>query len=440
MYRAIRTISIATLLSIASPLAAAAAERLCDTQYEDCRAPILSLIRNEQLGIDVAFWFMEDYRYAQELINRHNQGVPVRVLVDECANDTHPRNTELLDFLRTNGIPMREKFIVGDILHFKMMLFHGQNVVEFSKANYTPYAYVPVVPNVDYQQEAVFFTDDDNLTNSFRRRFDDLWVNTSQFRNDANVSGPPVRRYTWLGPESIHRSMDFPPLEDFAVRSVNRYNAETDGIDVISFRITDDRQSDGLLAAIGRGVAVRLLVDPSDYRDPERLWHSKHVDRLWYGGAQVRSRRHQGIMHQASVVLHGLGEVIFGSSNLTVASANRQDEHNYFYDPSLGKPWFFQWFADQFERKWNDTVGSEPFQPLPPGTPTYVSPSTSASDLSSSVTLTWDGGTWAHLYDVYLGTTPTPPAIATNVQLGSPVAGVHETYTVDNLLPGTTYY
>ena len=30
---------------------------------EDCRAILINYIRNETVGIDVAFWFMEDARY-----------------------------------------------------------------------------------------------------------------------------------------------------------------------------------------------------------------------------------------------------------------------------------------------------------------------------------------------------------------------------------------
>jgi hypothetical protein len=66
-------------------------ERLCDTQHEDCRAPLIELIRNERVVIDVALWFIEDSRYVTELINRRNAGVPVRVLVDTRANASKPR-------------------------------------------------------------------------------------------------------------------------------------------------------------------------------------------------------------------------------------------------------------------------------------------------------------------------------------------------------------
>ena len=47
-----------------------ATERLCDPAYEDCRTPLINYIRNENVGIDVAFWFMQDARYKTEILNR----------------------------------------------------------------------------------------------------------------------------------------------------------------------------------------------------------------------------------------------------------------------------------------------------------------------------------------------------------------------------------
>ena len=85
MNRALQSLTFAILLSVTTPLAAAAQERLCDTEFEDCRAPILNLIRNEQVGIDVAFWFMEDARYATELIKRFKDRKEVAVIVSTPA-------------------------------------------------------------------------------------------------------------------------------------------------------------------------------------------------------------------------------------------------------------------------------------------------------------------------------------------------------------------
>jgi hypothetical protein len=437
MTRCLQPIAFASLILLLSAHGAAAQERLCDTQFEDCRAPVIDLIRNEQVGIDVAFWYMQDSRYVTELISRHNAGVPIRILVDQRANPKYPLNETMLNALRDAGIPMREKFGGPDIMHFKFMVFQGQDMLEFSKANYGPFAFVPFEPNVSYDDEAVFFTNDDRLTNSFRRRFDDRWIDTEEYRDFGNMTNPPVRTCP-LCP--IDPSMNFPPLQDFADRAVARYDRETESIDAIVFRVYDDRQTNAMLRAVARGVPVRLLTEQSEYRNPLRVYDSEHVDRMYMGGVQIKIRKHDGLTHEASVIMHHLGEVIFGSSNWTAASAIASDEHNYFYNPKLGKPWFFQWFADQFDRKWNDTTNYGPFQPLPPEMPAYSAPINGASGQAASVTLTWDGGTWAHFYDIYFGTGSNPPLLAGNVQLGSPQPGVVETFNVTNLQAGTVYY
>jgi hypothetical protein len=443
MHRNFKALALIMLVSWALPQRATAQvqvpppERLCDPQFEDCREPILDLIRNESIGIDVAFWFMEDTRYANELIKRHNAGVPVRIIVDQRANATKRLNEQTLGILADSGIPMREKFAGPDILHWKVMLFHGQNMLEWSKANYAPSEFVPDVPNSNYSDEAIFFTNDDRLTNTFRRRYEDLWTDTSIFRDFANMTGPPSRIYP-LYP--LDPSMNFPPLQDFSNRAVARFNRETRGIDAIVFRAYDDRETNALVAAVARGVPVRLITEPTEYRNPLRVFDSEHFDRMYVGGAQIKIRNHLGLTHEGSIVLRGLGEVIFGSSNWTPSAAINSDEHNFFYTPSFNKPWFFDWFADQFDRKWNDTANYVPFQPLPPDVPSYSAPGNGISGQGSSVTLRWEGGPWAHFYDIYFGISSSPPLYKSNQQLGSPQDGVIETLSVTSLQPGTTYY
>jgi len=57
----------------------------------------------------------------------------VRVLIDTRANASYPLNADRLEELQTAGIPMRRR-LTSYILHWKMMLFHGQDVVQFSGA------------------------------------------------------------------------------------------------------------------------------------------------------------------------------------------------------------------------------------------------------------------------------------------------------------------
>jgi hypothetical protein len=415
---------------------ARADERLCDPSFEDCRARLIQLIRAEQAGIDVAFWFMTDGRYTHELIQRFRAGVPVRVLVDPRANSSQPGNADNLAALAAAGIPMRRKS-GGGILHWKMMLFAGQNVLQFGGANYSPWAFTPVQPFVNYTDEVIYFAGAPSIVNSFKKRFDDLWTDTSRYANHANVVPPLTRAYPTFARDP---ELNFVPLQDFGQRSVDRYRQERQQIDAIMFRITDRRHTDTLIDALARGVRVRLYTDSTQYRDAARLWHSWNVDRLWKAGAEIRIDAHAGTMHQKSVLLHGQGLAIFGSSNWTSPSARSQEEHNYF----TTRRWIFDWLRNQFDRKWHNRAGvaeTRPFAPLPPGRFDYVSPAQDARGLGPSVTLTWSGGPFAHLYDVYFGTEPDPPLHQADLELGpSEQPGRTQRLRIDGLAADTIYY
>src|SRR5215211_2940189 len=163
-------ISLVIALLLIPAINTQAQERLCDTAFEDCRTPLWQLIDAETQGIDVSFWFMQDSSYATKLINRFKAGVPVRVLVDPRANPTYAGNEAVLNQLKAAGIPMRYKLTDG-ILHWKMMLFVGQGKLEFSGANYSGNFFVPDVPNVNYMDEAIYFTDDLSLIQSFKTKY-----------------------------------------------------------------------------------------------------------------------------------------------------------------------------------------------------------------------------------------------------------------------------
>src|SRR5262245_66455733 len=109
------------LASVIAPATAHAQDQLCDPGAESCRDILLNYIRNESVGIDVAFWFMEDARYTTALIDKWKAGVPVRVLIDTRANEAYPLNIERIKELKDAGIPMR-RASSPFYLHWKMML------------------------------------------------------------------------------------------------------------------------------------------------------------------------------------------------------------------------------------------------------------------------------------------------------------------------------
>src|SRR5262245_52777713 len=454
-YRRMLTHAAFALLAITGAAKTAAADDLCDAAFQNCRTPLLALINAEQVRIDVSFWFMEDQRYSAAIINRWKAGVPVRIMMDSRANPDHPANATILGLFRDAGIPMREKF-TGGILHRKFMLFAGQNKLEYSGANFSPDAFVPTTAYVNYVDEAIDFTDEATIVNSFKTMFEDMWTSTSGYRDYANVTTALVRVYPIYTKDP---RLNFPPGQDYANRAVARYKAETPAnagkIDVQMYRITDRRHSDAMIDAfVNRKIPVRIYSDTFEYRNVARLWHAWNLDRMWLAGIPIKVPAHDGINHQKTVLLYGQGMTIFGSSNWTGASANSQAENNIFTTDSA----FFMWFRDQFDRKWNNTNPSgvdetKPFVPQPPTTPVNKTPANAATGVATTgQKLMWYGGPWAHIYDVYFGTTSNPPRLAQNVDSvtctgsngckagPSLTTSDNQYFTLPALQPGTTYY
>ena len=436
-------------------------ERLCDTAFEDCRGALMNFIVQESTGIDVSFWLMNDTDYADLLIRKHGEGVPVRVIIDARAafNKADPNIQVVLDRLAAAGIPMLKKKDGGN-LHWKMMLFAGQNVVQFSGANYSFINLKPFSPYSHYNDEIVYFSDDPAVVDSFKTKFDDNWTDDARFVPYAGVAGARARRYpvAAVDPElNFQRILPTSVEASYPVRLNPLLQQETQGIDVVMFRITNSGLADRLIdAKTRRGVPVRLITEPDDYRNPLRGPHSYNVDRMYMAGISVMSRVHQGQNHEKLVLLYGQGLSVFGSSNWGGAS---QDEHDYF----TKKGWAFSWLVNHFNRKWLNqnplgVVEYAPFVPLPPDAPVPAGPADEALGQSTTVTVQWQGGPYAHKFDVLLGTDPAnlqpvvsdaiyPNADIRHFPAGSPLltsgssAGTTlETYQLPGLAAATTYY
>ena len=306
-------------------------------------------------------------------------------------------------------------------------------------------------PYSDYVDEVIYFTSKPTIIDSFKTRYDDVWTTTTGYKNYANITTPLARNYPTY---PIDPDMNFPPYDSFRNRSLSLYNAEAARIDAIMYRITDQTHTNALIAAVKRGVPVRLSSEPLQYRDPVRLWDSWNIDRMYMAGLQykinnqpglqVHFRKHKGISHEKLTVMVGQQITIFGSSNWTSASAGgsgSQLEHNLF----TADPTWYQWARDHFDRKWNNTGGAvetEPFTPLPPTAPLLKLPANNATGQGTDVTLTWNGGYWSHKYDVYLGTSSAAMTkIVSDRDLGpSETPTDYVTWKVTGLQANRTYY
>ena len=417
-----------------------AQERLCDPSFEDCYTPLLKAVQAETVGIDFAFYWIQLPGLADAIIRKYQAGVPVRIIVEPRASAKFPDNQTILDKFSAAGIPLRYK--LGDgIVHAKMMLFAGQNKVVFSSSNFGDADVRPYDPYANYVDGAWYFSDDLSLVNSFKTRYDDNWTNTAAYGNYANITGPLTRRYQTF---PIDPSLNFLPnydlAQDYGTRTIAQIDRENQWIDLTMYRLTDVHICDALLRAVARGVPVRVLAEPDEYRFPvsrtgSELTGPYNIDRLYAAGVQIRMRKHLGLNHQKSVSLYGRGLTIFGSSNWSSPSFNYQEEHNYF----TTKSWFFQWFVDQFNRKWNSATEYEPFVPQPPTVPVNLSPANGIT-VGQSVLLNWEGGRWAHKYDVYVGTKENNLSlIASDVVTGALGADGSESYLLSGLQNGSSY-
>src|SRR5690349_107402 len=115
------TLVVMATFAIVGTREASAQERLCDVSFEDCRSTIIQMIRDEKVGLDVSFWFMDDTRYSTEIIKRWQAGVPVRIMLDLRADQNYPANAPVRQSFINAGIPIRHKTTPG-INHWKTII------------------------------------------------------------------------------------------------------------------------------------------------------------------------------------------------------------------------------------------------------------------------------------------------------------------------------
>lgn len=392
-------------VSLLSVLAANASAQdvICDSQHDPCRERMLRLIRGERQSVDVASWFITDFRWVSALKERHSAGVPVRVVGDTRAHT--PGAIEALNALASAGIPVRVS-TGSRIMHTKMIALGGLGIVSFSGANLQPGAWTANVTDVDWIDEMVFTTDDPSIVATVLCAFDDLW--TTHTREYAN--SPLAGRLHPVVPHDPQVNVQSPMESNVSVsyraRTIAAIDRETEQIDLVMFRFGDRSLTDALIRAIRRGVTVRVILEPTQYRNKKKPQSSTETDRIAAAfkakgqsvPAHMQRRTHRGLTHQKTVILHSQQMVISGSSNWTNTSTmpGGQDEMNLF---SVGRPQVFWDALGLFEQKWQ-SPHFDAFTPLKPTTP--VIKAVSVSPAAHTVTVTFDSGPFSTVSDVLL--------------------------------------
>ena len=431
---------------------AAAQEQLLFPAVHNAQQVLLQKIRNEQVRLDIAVWLLGDHEISQAIVAKHQSGVRVRVLGDRAGIFESDVNTRRqFEYLASNGVPIRLRYhptSFPEIMHWKSAIFVGQNSVEFGSANYTIFELAPW-SSTNFKDETAMFTDDPAIFRAFLTMFDRMWADTTNFL-DWPVAYRQETGVTWSAPMTIPRGRlepDYPTNVPGMVWSqgpellaamIAEIERETQGVDLVSYRLTVPELTDALIRRFRAGVPVRVFIEPTQYRNPgfpEYWLVGAMADRLWAAGVPVKQRVHEGLTHMKAMITSNVA--LHGSSNFT---RFWQRDHNYFISAAT-KPALYLAARDRFNAMWNDGGNYRPFGPLRPDTPALQSPATGAAGVSTTSRLVWRRAPWAVSFDVYLGPAPSSLSFAGRVN-----AVVNETppetysFTPAPLQPSTRYY
>ena len=421
---------------------------------ENVRDEIIRKIDAERVRLDIALWFLGDGDIVAAIIRAHQRLVPVRVIGDRVGIFEADRNTlDAFLYLANAGVPIRVRYEptwFPEIIHWKSAIFVGQGLVEFGSGNWTTFELMPSPWSpTDFKDETLMFTDDPAIFRAFLTKFDQYWADTTgTFRDWPEVYKAETGQ-NWTVPMNINRArleQDHPTNVPGMVWSqgpellnqmIADINAETQAVDLVSYRMTVFNLTDALIAKHQSGVPVRVFIEPLQYRNagyPEYWLVGAQADRLWAAGVPIKIRTHQGLTHMKAVITSR--SALVASSNFTKFW---QRDHNYFI-PATSKPQLYLKYKDQFNKMWNDTANYTTFTPSHPEPAVLLGPASGAGGAALQPKLEWRRAPWAVFFDVRLGTSPSNmPVVGTvnAVMDESPP----ETYSFTPALQAnTTYY
>lgn len=323
------------------PLSAYTVPEFAFSGQTDIAAIIEGSIRSARSTVDVAVYGMTLPGVAQALVDAHNRGVRVRIIVNESHVYTS-RPDPGVKLVIDRGLDVRTLSGVGrnGIMHNKLGIYDG-NLVSAGSFNWV------VTANEANSENAVFLKDK-ALVAGYQKYYDWMWG----FSKKVSEGPPkPVRDYG-PPPQDPNRSIffrgvllpaySFSPGGDTGANIRNALDFAQDSADIAVFSFYDTGMAQAVINAHKRGVRVRVLVDRVQASQSEvgEMLVKAGVPFRWSKGFEGR-----GVMHNKFAVLDRR-LLMTGSFNWSV---NAQDNNfeNMFYTAS---PSYVAGYSVQFDR------------------------------------------------------------------------------------------
>ena len=277
------------------------------TQPDQGVAPVLALIKGAQKSIDLVMYQMTDKEISNALIDAHNRGVIVRVLLNKGyygkqENDT---NTLAYTYLTQNGIAVHWTPANFALTHQKTIVADNTSALIMTW-NFTPKYYAT------------------------GRDFGILDTDATDVAAIEQIASPLGDDLVWS-----------PGAEDDTLLIIN--NAKK-SLEVYNEEMNSDKVDDALKAAAKRGVAVRIIMT---YQTSDKLIFNDFLQ----NNIQIHTfSGTKGLYIHAKMIIADQATAFLGSQNFSFTSLTKNRELGIF----IQKPGIISSLEQTFSNDWQN--------------------------------------------------------------------------------------
>jgi phosphatidylserine/phosphatidylglycerophosphate/cardiolipin synthase-like enzyme len=284
---------------------------------------LVDAIQQARLSVDVAAYSLNLWSIRDALIDTHQRGVVVRMVMESDNMDA----PEVQDLIAA-GIP-----IVGDqrggLMHDKFIVIDRSEVWTGSM-NYT-------VSGAYKDNNNLVRLLSSQVAQDYTTHFEDMF-SSDRFGPDAVADTP----YSTLTVEGNLVEILFSPADGVEHRLLQLINNAQQSIDFLAYSFTSNDLGAALLRRADDGVTVRGMMDASQVKTDQ----GTEYDPFGQAGLDVRlDGNTEGLMHH-KVLIIDRRTVVTGSYNFTYSADTSNDENVIIlYDPGVAAQ-----FLAEFQR------------------------------------------------------------------------------------------
>ena len=256
--------------------------------------------------------------------------VRVRSVVDQrkgalgdwsLENFTYPQTAYLPRFIGESAVvpDLNESGTVrtSSVMHNKFAVL-DRRYLWMGSMNFSPTGI-----GAEYNANSVLLVDSEALAIIYAQEFYQMF----EKKRFSRTKRPRGKRLPLVYNDGTRVSVFFSPQDNPLEAAVIPFiRSARSALDIAMFYLTDARIAEEIMAAIQRGVRVRLLADAVAARNK----YSKHAF-IRQAGAQVKVENWGGKMHMKTVVADGV-RLLIGSMNWSAAGSTKNDENTIVID------------------------------------------------------------------------------------------------------------